>query len=35
MGVGSMDNFLYAINGETGALLWKFETGADILASPR
>ena len=32
--VGSMDNFLYAINGETGALLWKFETGADVLASP-
>ena len=31
--VGSSDNKLYAINGQTGAKLWEFETGHDALLS--
>jgi outer membrane protein assembly factor BamB len=28
--VGSMDNKLYAINGQSGVKLWEFETGEAI-----
>lgn len=32
--VGSADGFLYAIEGQTGAKLWDYYTGAPILTSP-
>jgi len=31
--VGSWDNFLYALDLETGALKWRFETGSMVLGS--
>jgi outer membrane protein assembly factor BamB len=31
--VGSADDYLYAINATTGALLWKYKTGAGIIDS--
>jgi outer membrane protein assembly factor BamB len=31
--VGSADDYLYAINATTGALLWKYKTGASIIDS--
>jgi len=31
--VGSMSKFIYAIEGKTGKLLWKFETG-EVWSSP-
>jgi eukaryotic-like serine/threonine-protein kinase len=32
--VGNTDNFLYAVNRDTGALKWKFETKGRIVSSP-
>ncbi len=32
--VGSHDNKLYAINGQSGVKLWEFETGGDVSSSP-
>ena len=32
--VGSRDNKLYAINGNTGGKLWEFETGGPVHSSP-
>jgi len=32
--VGSQDNKLYAINGQTGVKLWEFKTGRDVNSSP-
>jgi len=31
---GSDDDYLYALNGEDGSLLWEFETGGVIKSSP-
>lgn len=31
---GSGDNFIYALKWETGALVWKFDTGAVVRATP-
>jgi outer membrane protein assembly factor BamB len=32
--VGSGDNKLYAINGQSGVKLWEFATGGEVLSSP-
>ena len=32
--VGSEDDKLYAINGQTGVKLWEFQTGMDVYSSP-
>ncbi|MFM2420159.1 MAG: hypothetical protein RL385_4882, partial [Pseudomonadota bacterium] len=32
--VGSDDNYLYALNGKTGALIWRLQTGNDVQSSP-
>ena len=32
--VGSDDNYVYALNGESGTLLWRYYTGGDIESSP-
>ena len=32
--VGSFDNKLYAINGQSGDKLWEFETGDRVASSP-
>ena len=34
MYVGSDDNNVYALNASTGALLWKYTTGAAVYSSP-
>ncbi|MCH2602369.1 MAG: PQQ-binding-like beta-propeller repeat protein, partial [Pedosphaera sp.] len=33
--VGSFDNKLYAINGQTGVKLWELETGNRVQSSPK
>jgi outer membrane protein assembly factor BamB len=32
--VGSNDNNVYALNAETGALVWKYTTGVAVYSSP-
>ncbi|MHA1518620.1 MAG: outer membrane protein assembly factor BamB family protein [Promethearchaeota archaeon] len=32
--VGSLDNNVYALNGEDGTIQWSFTTGDDVLSSP-
>lgn len=32
--LGSLDGNLYALNANTGAVLWKYQTGGPILATP-
>ncbi len=32
--VGSYDNYLYALDAESGGLLWRFETGGAVVSSP-
>ena len=32
--VGSDNNFLYALNANTGELLWRYETGGNVGSSP-
>ena len=32
--ITSYDDYIYALNGATGAKLWSFKTGGDIYASP-
>ncbi|TCK06284.1 FG-GAP-like repeat-containing protein [Phorcysia thermohydrogeniphila] len=32
--IGSLDNKVYALNGENGQLLWSFQTGDDVYSSP-
>jgi len=32
--VGSDDNYMHAVDVETGDLLWQFETGDNITSSP-
>jgi outer membrane protein assembly factor BamB len=32
--VGSIDRYLYALNAETGDLLWRFGTEGPIVSSP-
>jgi outer membrane protein assembly factor BamB len=32
--VGSLDGNLYCLNANTGAVLWKYQTGGQILATP-
>ncbi len=31
---GSTDQYLYAVDQQTGALLWKFQTGSVVTSSP-
>ena len=30
----SSDKFVYALHGEDGSVIWKFETGAAVVATP-
>ena len=30
----SSDKFVYALHGDDGSVIWKFETGADVVATP-
>jgi outer membrane protein assembly factor BamB len=32
--IGCNDSYLYALNGSTGALIWKFKTGFEVFSSP-
>ncbi len=32
--IGSNDDYLYALNADNGALIWKFGTGGDVYSSP-
>jgi outer membrane protein assembly factor BamB len=32
--VGSYDSNVYALNASTGALLWSFATGGNVISSP-
>jgi outer membrane protein assembly factor BamB len=32
--VGSYDSNLYALNASTGAILWSFATGGNVISSP-
>ena len=32
--VGSVDHHVYALDAETGELLWRYETGAGVFSSP-
>ena len=32
--VGSEDNNVYALNATTGAKLWSYTTGGEVLSSP-
>ena len=32
--IGSRDDNLYALNASTGAKLWSFTTGGEVIASP-
>ena len=31
---GSLDDYIYASNASTGALVWKYQTGGGIESSP-
>ena len=30
----SSDKFVYALHGDDGSVIWKFETGAGVVATP-
>jgi outer membrane protein assembly factor BamB len=32
--VGANDDYIYALNAQNGALIWKYQTGGQVQSSP-